>query len=196
MSTPMAEHNDWRPHLRQKASQVLAALSAEEREALLVRCWMSHDARWYTAVAHEFGLHAANKLNQLAAHEIGKVEAMRITRALGLAPVATLDDYLAVQEVIIGLVGPDLIDYELLAVGDSAWQVHVKRCFAHENVTRVGIDEAYECGVFARVTGWMDALGLNYEMTPVLGKCPRAHGRECAYTFKLQGGIELTRGGA
>ncbi len=182
--------------MKQKASQVLVALSAEEREALLVRCWMSHDARWYTAVAHEFGLHAANKLNQLAAHEIGKVEAMRITRALGLAPVATLDDYLAVQEVIIGLVGPDLIDYELLAVGDSAWQVHVKRCFAHENVTRVGIDEAYECGVFARVTGWMDALGLNYEMTPVLGKCPRAHGRECAYTFKLQGGIELTRGGA
>jgi hypothetical protein len=192
----MAEHNDWRPHLRQKASQILASLSAEERESLLVKCWMSHDARWYMTVAHEFGLHAANKLNQLAAHEIGKVEATRITRALGLAPVSTLDDYVTVQEVIIGLVGPDLIDYDLLAVGDGAWQVRVKRCFAHENVTRVGIGEAYECGVFARVTGWMDAFGLNYEMTPALGKCRRAHGRECAYTFKLQGGIELTRGDA
>ncbi|HIJ68063.1 MAG TPA: hypothetical protein HPP57_01005, partial [Deltaproteobacteria bacterium] len=162
----MAEHNDWRPHLRQKARQVLAALSAEEREALLVRCWMSHDARWYTAVAHAFGLHAANKLNQLAAREIGKVEATRLIRVLGLAPVATLDDYVAVHEVFIGLLGPDLIDYELLAVGDGTWQVRVQRCFAHENVTRAGIDEGYECGVFARVTGWMDALGLNYEMTP------------------------------
>ncbi|HYA41234.1 MAG TPA: DUF6125 family protein [Syntrophobacteraceae bacterium] len=192
MGGPTAEHNDRRPHLRRKARRLLAALSAKEREGLLVRCWISHDARWYTAVARAFGIDAANKLNQFAARETGKIEAVRITRALGLAPVVTLDDYAVVHEVLIGLLGPDLIDYELLAAGDGAWEFRVRRCFAHENVMRAGIGEEYECGVFARVTGWMEALGLNCEMTPALAGCARAQGRECRYRFKLRDGIQPT----
>lgn len=182
----MVDQNDWRPRLRQEAKQILAALSAEEREALLIKCWMSHDARWYTAVRNAFGVDAANKLNQIAAREQGKAEAMRLIRVLRLKPVATLNDYVAVHEVFIELLGPDLIDYELVPVGDGAWQFRVQRCFAHENVTRAGIAAVYECGVFARVAGLVDALGLNYEMTPALGNCPKAHGRQCAYTFRLR----------
>ena len=52
-------------------------------------------------------------------------------------------------------------------------------------VHRAGVADAYECGIFSRVTGWLDASGLKYEMTPSLGKCQKTQGQECSYSFKL-----------
>ncbi|MBI2914001.1 MAG: hypothetical protein HYY03_08785 [Chloroflexi bacterium] len=183
----MAEERDRRPELRRKASELLDALSHEEREALLIKCWMSHDARWYIAAAQAFGIEAANRLNQAAAHAEGKAEAQRIVRALQLPPVATVDDYLLAQETMIGLLGPQLLDYEVARSGDDGFEIRIRRCFAHENVSRAGIGEQYECGIFARVTGWLEALGPKYEMHPPLGKCPKVEGRECVYTFRFKG---------
>ncbi len=178
---------DVRPGLKQKAGEALRRLSPGEREALLIKCWMSHDARWFVAVAQSFGLEAANRLNQVAAHEEGKAEARRIVRALGLPPVTTVDDYLLAQETLIGLLGPELLDYEVARTGADAFEIRVGRCFAHENVTRAGVIDQYECGIFARVTGWLEALGLEYAMTPPLGKCQKATGGECVYAFRLAG---------
>src|SRR3972149_4618032 len=110
----MSDQQDLQPALRQKASDILRALSPSEREALLIKCWMSHDARWFMAVAKECGMQVANRLNQIAAHEIGTVEARRIARALRLPPVTTLDDCLLAQELFINLLGPDLLDYRVI----------------------------------------------------------------------------------
>jgi hypothetical protein len=181
----MADHDDLRPELRQGADRILQRLSAWEREALLVKCWMSHDARWFMAVAQQYGLQAANHVNRIAAHEIGKVEAQRIGRALRLPPATTLDEYLLAQEVFINLLGPDLLDYVVERVGDHAYRTGVRRCFAYDNAVRAGIAEHFECGVFARVTGWLEGLGLSYEMSPALGKCLKAQGQECVHTITL-----------
>ncbi len=182
----MDGQRDRRPELMKRADDLVRGLSHERREELLVKGWMSHDARWFMAVAMTYGLEAANRLNKVAAHEVGKVEAKRIARALGLPPVAAADDYLVLQEVIIGLLGPDLLDYAVVKTGDDAYEVQVRRCFAHENVTRAGVADTYECGIFARVTGWMEALGVKHEMTPSLGRCMKAQGRECVYAFRVE----------
>lgn len=181
----MSDQEDPQPALRQKAIEILCRFSPAERESLLIKCWMSHDGRWFMAVAKEFGMQAANRLNEIAAHEVGKAEAKRIVRALQLPPVTNLDDYLLAQEIFIGLFGPDLLDYGVIKVGDNAFQVHVRRCFAYENAVRAGIADHCGCGIFARVTGWPDALGLAYEISPSLGKCLKAQGRECLYTITL-----------
>jgi hypothetical protein len=181
----MSRQENLQPELRQKANEILRGLSPSEREALLIRCWISHDARWYMAVARECGMRFVNRLNQIAAHEIGKVEIRRVVHALQLPSVTTVDDYLLTQEVLLGLFGPDLIDYHVIKLGDDAYQIHVRRCFANENAVRADIAEHYECGVFARVTGWLEALGLEYEMTPSLGRCLKVEGRECVYSFSL-----------
>ena len=181
----MSEQQDLRPQLRERADGILAALSQAERETLLIKCWMSHDARWFMAVAQAFGLEAASRLNQVASHEEGKVEAHRIMRALRISPSETADDYLLLQETLIGLLGPDLLDYQVVATGDDSFEVRIQRCFAHENVARAGVIDTYECGIFSRVTGWLEASGLKYQMTPSLGKCQKAQGQDCAYSFKL-----------
>jgi len=161
---------------------LLGRLSPSDREALLIKNWMSHDARWFMAVAAEFGLQVTNHLNQRAAHELGTVEARRIVRALGLPPVTTLDDYLLVQEVLIGLLGPDLLDYRVTKAGDNAFRIHVGRCFAHDNAARAGVAGGLACGIFARVTGWLEALGLAYDIQPCLDACLMARGEECVHT--------------
>jgi hypothetical protein len=174
------------PKLREQANAVLGRLSSPEREALLLKSWVSHDARWFMAVAREYGLEAANRLNRVAAHEVGKAEARRIARALELPAARTIDDWLLTQEIFLGLVGPGLVDYRVAKVGSNAFQVHVQRCFANENAVRAGISDHYECGVFARITGWADGLGLGYEISPSLGKCLKAAGDECLYRFTLR----------
>jgi len=169
----------------------LGRLSPSEREALLVKCWMSHDARWFMAVVGEYGLQVANRLNRIAAHEVGKVEAQRIARALQLPAVTTLDDYLLAHEVFIGLVGPDLADYDVIKVGDNACEMRMQRCFAYENAVRAGVADNLECGIFARITGWPEALGLEYEISPPLGECLKVQGRECIHTFAFKAASPL-----
>src|SRR3972149_5630981 len=129
----MTDHEDLRAGLRQQAQDIRGRLSPMEREALLIKNWMSHDARWFMAVAREYGMEVANRLNQTAAHGVGKAEAQRL--------------------------GPDLLDYRVSKVADNAFRVDVQRCFAHDNAVRAGISGTFECGIFARLTGWVDAPG-------------------------------------
>ena len=176
---------DLAPTLRQRAGEILRRLAPEEREALLLKCWMSHDARWFAAAVLAGGMELANRLNRMAAREEGKAEVRRIAGALALPPVRSADDWLLVQEALIGLLGPDLLDYRASKQTDTACRVSVDRCFAYDQVTRAGVAEHYECGIFERVAGWLDGLGVPHELSPPLGKCLKAQGRDCAYTITL-----------
>ena len=46
----MTDHEDLRAGLRQQAQDILGRLSPMEREALLIKNWMSHDAPPFIAV--------------------------------------------------------------------------------------------------------------------------------------------------
>ena len=173
------------PKFRRMASEILQQLPPEEKQSLIIKCWMSHDARWFTAVATEFGIDAALRLNRVAVREEGRVEARRLVRRLQLPAVRTLADYLLIQEVIIGLLGPDLLDYRIAESGEDGFDLGIERCFAFENVSRAGIAEHYQCGILPRVMGWLDALGVDYELLPSPEKCLKAQGRECVYSFRL-----------
>lgn len=147
------------------------------------------------AVASEYGMEVANRLNRVAAHEVGKVETHRIVRASGLPPVKTIDDWLLAQELFVAFLGPQLMDYRLLRIDDRTSEVHVQRCFANENATRAGVADQIECGVFTRITGWLDALGPKYEISPPLGKCLKAQGLACAYRLTLKPDADTARRG-
>ena len=161
-------------------------LSGEEREALLIKLWMSHDARWFAASAMELGMETANRLNQTAIHEAAKREAPRLVRALQMSPVRNRDEFVAAQEAFIGFLGPDLLDYEFESVGDDSCDLRVKRCFAFDQVTRVGVAQQYDCGILPRITGWLEGLGLEHELSPAIGPCLMAAGKNCAYRLTVK----------
>ena len=161
-------------------------LSGEEREALLIKLWMSHDARWFAASAMELGMETANRLNRTAIHEAAKREAPRLVRALRMPPVKNRDEFVAAQEAFIGFLGPDLLDYDVEAVGDDSYDLNMNRCFAFDQVTKVGVAQQYDCGILPRVTGWLEGLELEYELSPPIGPCLMAAGKDCAYRLTVK----------
>lgn len=165
---------------------MLSSLSFDTQKDLLVKGWMSHDARWFMAVAENFGIDAANRLNQFVCREIGRVEMKRFMKSLSLSPPKDMEEYLNLKKAALSLYGSDLAEYEIKILDYQSYQMHLKRCFAHENIVRAGIKDEYECGIFARLQGWIDAQGLGHELTPPLGKCMKVLGEECCYTVTLQ----------
>jgi len=165
-----------------------AAGAPSERERLLVKCWMSHDARWFNAVAREFGMEAANRLNQAAVRDAARAEAQRVGRALGVPPPKDAAGCLQAQQALIGLLGPDLLEYDTQIDGADSYRVTVKRCFAHENVAKAGIAATYDCGIFARIEGWLEGMGFGHEVEPPLRGCLKAQGKECVHTIRVRAG--------
>jgi len=161
-------------------------LSFDEQKRLLIKGWMSHDARWFTAVREHFGIDAANRLNQTVCRELGRVEMQRLVKVLGVTPPRNIDEYLTLKKEAIELYGPDLIEYEIEVLDGQSYKMHLKRCFAYENIVKAGIKDQYECGIFARLQGWIDAQGLEHKLSPPLGKCMKVLGEECCYSITLR----------
>ena len=160
-------------------------LSFEMEKDLLIKGWMSHDARWFMAVAERFGIDAANRLNQLVCRELGRVEMKRYMKTLGLSPAKDLEEFLILGKAALTLYGSGLAEYEIKTLNHQTYEMHLKRCFAYENIVRAGIKDQYECGILARIQGWIDAQGLEHELAPPLGKCMMVLGKECRYSITL-----------
>ena len=165
---------------------MLNSLSFDIQKDLLIKGWMSHDARWFMAVAKHFGMDAANRLNQSVCREIGRVEMKRYMRTLGLSPVKNLEEYLILMKAALSLYGSGLAEYEIRILDDESYEMHMKRCFAYENIVRAGIEDGCECGVLARLQGWIDAQDLSHELIPPLGRCMMVLGKECRYKITLR----------
>jgi len=165
---------------------MLSSLSIGVQKDLLVKGWMSHDARWYMAVAGHFGIEAANRLNQMVTRELGRVEMKRFMKALNLFTPKNTEEHVKLMNAAISLYGPDLIEYEVKILNHQSYKMHLKRCFAHENIVRAGIKDQYECGILSRLQGWIDAQSLEHDLAPPLGKCMKVLGKECSYKIRLQ----------
>ncbi|MDI7261844.1 MAG: DUF6125 family protein [Thermodesulfobacteriota bacterium] len=165
---------------------MLNRLSFEMEKDLLIKGWMSHDARWFMAVAENFGIEAANQLNQIVARELGRVEMKRYMKTMNVLPPKDIDEHLNLKKSAISLYGPDLIEYEITVLDSQSYKMHLQRCFAHENIVKTGIKDQYECGIFARLEGWIDAQGLEHRLIPPLSQCMKVLGKECCYTVTLR----------
>jgi len=161
------------------------SLSFEVEKALLIKGWMSHDARWFMAVAKHFGMDAANRLNQFVCRELGQVEMKRFKKSLALQSLKNINEYLNLKKAALSLYGSGLTEYEIKTLDDQTYEMHMKRCFAYEHIIKAGIKDQYECGIFARLQGWIDALGYKHELIPPLGKCMMVLGKECRYRITL-----------
>ena len=155
-------------------------LDAETEKDLLRRCWLWHDARWFAAVAGEFGMDAANRINRGNVRALGQVEMRRLMKARG---VEIAGDLPAARELYAAgrdlYVPGSLMDANVGAVAEDAYEVTLRRCFVHENIVRAGIAATYVCAVFDRIQGWHDAWGLPLADDPPARTCALAAGQEC-----------------
>ena len=159
-------------------------LNAETEKDLLRRCWLWHDARWFAAVAGEFGMEAANRINRKNVRALGQVEMRRLMKAHG---VERVDDVAGAMELYDAgrdlYVPPSLMDADVSPVAANAYDVTFRRCYVHENITRAGIAELYDCAVFERIQGWHDAWGLPLAEDLPVRRCALAAGEPCQQRF-------------
>jgi len=89
-------------------------------------------------------------------------------KTLGLSPAKDIEEFLTLKKTALSLYGSGLAEYEIRILDDQSYEMHMKRCFAYENIVRAGIADRCECGIFARLQGWLDAQELEHELTPPL----------------------------
>ena len=54
-----------------------------------------------------------------------------------------------------------------------------------EEAEKAGLLPDYECGIFERIEGWFDAMGLKYTRTPDLSRCLKYKGEQCLVRMKF-----------
>ena len=167
-----------------KKKTLLDSLTNADRERILLRNWMSHDGPWFRHVAQEFGPEVANKLNMRTCRSIGRTDWFRLTKALGIDKVESLEEFLDVFRAAWQLYVPPHIDVDI-TLRDNRLSALVDKCFAYEAVKSVGMEKFYDCGIFERIRSWIDAAGVKYELKPAIGKCLKTQGKECRRTIEL-----------
>ncbi len=161
-------------------------LSPEQREDLIRRCWYSHDARWFRAVAQEFGLEVANRLNRQVIRAQGKVETRRLMKALGISQISDVEEMIRFVDTAVHLIVGPLMEFEIRALNDHSYEGTFHRCFVHENIVKAGVAQSYFCAVFDRLQGFHDAANLPLTEEIAALPCAKAEGQECRRVLTVQ----------
>jgi len=165
---------------------VTAAEQGELKE-LLLKCWMTHDGMWFYHCMREFGIEKANQINKAAIRSLAALEIVRIRKAFGLKEIQSFHDIKALFDAAFGVLTDDFMGFKYRFTSENVLHWEMKKCFAHAGMTRLGVAEAYECGVIYRVACWFDSLGIPYTLTPPVDRCLMESCGRCAgdFTFAL-----------
>ena len=161
-------------------------LEGEDLRVFLVNNWMTHDALWYGEVASRFGMAEASPMNLRVCRSLGKIEFKRFLKATG---ASRPDGMRALREMFDQawrVFVPPSFDGEVDFRADDTMVMKNAECFAHKGMVRAGLIGEYECGIFERIEGWFDAMGLDYTRTPDLSRCLKYKGEECVVTIQFR----------
>ena len=148
-------------------------LNKQELKELLLKCWMSHDGAWFYNAYNRYGIEVANKLNKGAIKNLSILEMQRIRKALGTKK-KQIQSFEELKEFIdngFSILKGDFMkfDYNFSEPNKLHWEMDT--CFAFEGMKMIGVRQGYECGVVYRVCCWLDALGINYKLSPKINDC-------------------------
>lgn len=61
----------------------------------------------------------------------------------------------------------------------------VRRCFALDGVTRLGVADQYQCRIFLRIETWLDVLGVTYSVAPAVTGCMMRTDGQCWREYRF-----------
>jgi len=165
----------------------MKTLNQNELKEILIKNWMTHDAMWFYHCLQECGIEKTNKINKAAVRAMGIIEIRRIQKAVGMEKVATFEDFKSLLEAAWDIVKGDFMRSSFSMPSRNVLRGDFEKCFAYEGVKQIGAIEQYQCGIFERIYGWFDGMGVKYSVSPRVegcmmhtdGKCFR----EITFTF-------------
>ena len=160
-------------------------IDPQKLNSFLIKNWMTHDALWYVEAAKAFGMAAASPMNLKVCRTLGRIECQRLMKTVGAASPGNMDEYQELFEFGRQVFVPDFMKFQIEYPGNDMQIFHVFDCFAHRGMEKAGLIADYECGIFERIEGWLDAMGLKYNRSPDLSRCLKFKGEECRIKFKF-----------
>lgn len=160
-------------------------LEKGELKELLIKCWMTHDGMWFLHCLKEFGIEKTNKINKAAGRSLAAVEIVRVRKAFGIAKIETFEEFKGAlaraREVLTG----EFMKFDFNYPAENLMRIQTDKCFAYEGMKRLGVSDNYECGIFSRMEGWFDGLGVKYDVRPRVEGCMMQTEGRCYrnYTF-------------
>ncbi len=165
---------------------LMEVMSKDDVKELLIKGWMTHDAMWFYNCLQECGMEATNKINRQAVRMMSMIEARRITKAMGMDKVLTFNDLVKVFEEGADLIKARFMDFHLVYPEKNILTWEMPSCFAYDGIKKIGAIDAYECGIIERLLGWLDALGVSYELSPAGRKCMMHEKGSCRWEFRFK----------
>jgi hypothetical protein len=153
---------------------------------ILMANWMTHDALWYEEVASQFGMAVASPMNLRVCRKLGRIEFNRAMKMVGASKPRSREEYLSLFQLAWDLFVPRFMEVRVSRPSGAVQEFHVLDCFAHKGMTRQGRIAEYQCGIFERIEGWLDAMGVRYLRRPDLNRCLKFTGKECKVTLECQ----------
>lgn len=164
---------------------VLCTINQDQLRNILIKNWMTHDALWYGEVAAKFGMAEASPMNLRVCRKLGQIEFGRLMKMVGAPSPKNIEEYQELFEIGKQVFFPDFISVQIDYPSDDSQVFHFLDCFAHRGMKKLGLLPDYECGIFERIEGWFDAMGLKYTRTPDLSRCLKFKGKECKITVQF-----------
>jgi hypothetical protein len=161
-------------------------LDREKLRNILLANWMTHDALWYGELASRFGMAEASPMNLRVCRKLGRIEFGRLMKTAGVTQPRDMSEYGEIFELGKQVFFPDFMSVEILYPEKDTQVFQVIDCFAHRGMEKTGLISEYECGIFERIEGWFDSMGLEYTRTPDLSRCLKFKGEDCTVTVKFK----------
>jgi hypothetical protein len=153
---------------------------------ILIKNWMTHDALWYTEVAHHFGMADASPMNLRVCRKLGQIECRRLMKQVDVSAPGNMMDFRQLFDLAERVFVPEFMTIRVDYPGSDLQRVQVLDCFAYNGMRKAGLVSEYACGIFERIEGWFDAMGLAYRLSPDLSRCLKHQGKDCVVTIQFK----------
>ena len=149
----------------------MKTLKKSELKEVLIKNWMTHDALWFSNCLQECGIEKTNRINKAAARAIGMIEIKRIQKTLGINKVETFEDFKLLSDATWDIVKGKFMKFAYSYPAKNVLHIGFESCFAHKGIKQLGAIEQYQCGIFERIYGWYDGMGIKYSVSPRVEGC-------------------------
>ncbi len=162
--------------------EILEKLNKDDVKEFFSKNWMTHDAMWYGSCVQAIGPEKANQLNKAAVRMMAAIEIKRVMKLMGKPKgivINTFDELAEIIDTAFRLVQTDFMTFDFSFPEKNILRGQFNECFAYAGVKKFGMIDDYDCGIVERVKGWMDGLGVPFNMTPDFTGCLLHQKGEC-----------------
>ncbi|MFX1298367.1 MAG: DUF6125 family protein [Promethearchaeota archaeon] len=160
-------------------------MSTNELKELLIKSWMTHDGMWFYHCLKECGIEKTNIINKAASRSLGKIEIKRFKKAFNIDNIKTFEQLKEFIDKVISIVKADFMKFSYNFSEENEFHFKMHKCFAYEGINRIGVLDDYKCGIFDRIEGWFETLGIPFHVSPKIDGCLIYKGEKCIRNYKF-----------